>query len=118
MHAVRSAARPKLSLAVPTASKPCVPQLIIPVAASVPRPLCTSSTVSPMTPTARNTLFNQRAASTLQVPSFERGTPAKKNSKRVTFSDAPARVELISPLPRDYYGDYIKTREERRWNRS
>jgi len=116
MHAVRSAARPKLSLAVPSASKPSIPQLVIPASVSqVHRPSHLPSP-SPLTPTARNTQFNQRSSSTLQVPSMHGSAPKKTaGKKKVSFADAH-HVELVSPCPQDYYGDYVKvSREERRW---
>jgi hypothetical protein len=124
MHAVRSA-RPKLSLAVPVAaaavavgSKPVVPTLIIPAASSV----SSSISASPLTPTARNTALNVRLASSsssLQVPSSGLAVrPKKGKGKNVRFAEQES-VNLVSPCPRDYYGDYAKmTREERRWSRS
>lgn len=115
MHAVRSVARPKLSLAVPTAaSKPSVPQLVIPAGVSSSLRTATLPSPSPQTPTARNTQANQRAlsSSTLQIPSAR---PAKKSAKKVSFADSH-RIELISPCPQEYYGEYVKmSREERRW---
>lgn len=118
MHAIRSA-RPKLSLAVPVAAaqapKPVVPTLIIPTisssaAASRPAPL------TPLTPTTRNTALNARLShsSSLQVPTF---ATKKGKGKSVRFAEEE-HVTLVSPCPREYYGDYVKmSREERRWAR-
>lgn len=116
MHAVRSAARPKLSLTVPAAGPKATPlSLAIPAAASgFSRPAALPSP-SPLTPTARNTMLNARGASSLQVPVVARG--AKKAGKKVAFAE-DNRVELVSPCPREYYGEYVKmSRDERRWGR-
>jgi len=70
-----------------------------------------------MTPTARNTAFNQRGFATLQVPSAHGGVK-KVGAKKVQFNENPS-VKLVSPMPRDCYGDYVKmTRDEKRWSRS
>jgi len=116
MHAVRSA-RPKLSLAVPAATKPAVPALVIPTASGFSRPAALPAP-SPLTPTARNTQFNARASSSLQVPAAAPRSLAKKHAKKVSFA-AEQSVTIVSPCPQDYYGDYVKmSREERRWSRS
>lgn len=120
MHAVRSAARPKLSLAVPSAAKPSVPQLVIPggTTSSSIRPFHVCASPSPLTPTARNTQLNQRSSSTLQVPTLYVTQPKKTVGKKVSFAESH-HVELVSPCPQDYYGEYVKmSREERRWRPS
>jgi len=100
------AAKPKLSLSVPmTASISKGPKS--------PSPFVIAP--SPMTPTARNTAFNQRGFATLQVPSAQSGLK-KVGAKKVQFSETPS-VKLVSPMPRECYGDYVKmTRDEKRWS--
>jgi len=111
-------AKPKLSLSVPTLSIP---------APKSPFPLPVSP--SPInSPTARNTLLNQRGHSTLQVPTFayaqnastksilrKAGPASLSQSKRIAFAEAPM-VMCVSPMPEDYHGEYKKmSRDERRW---
>ena len=104
---------------MPSASKPTIPQLMVPTGASHlhrPSPL---PPTSPLTPTARNTQLNQRGAASLQLPALQVPAPNKSaGKKKVSFADAH-HVELVSPCPQDYYGEYVKmTREERRWRPS
>lgn len=118
------AAKPKLSLALPTATTSVRPALKSPL----PR---TPISPAPMSPTARNTRLNQRGFSTLQQPTFayaqspsmksilKKGTVASSTSsiKKLQFRDDPA-IHCITPVPEDYHGTYIKmTRDERRWGR-
>lgn len=113
-------AKPKLSLSVPAIS--------IPVAApKSPFPLPISP--SPInSPTARNTLLNQRGHSTLQPPTFAyaqnlstksilKRAPAAGlvQAKRIAFTESPM-VKCVSPMPEDYHGEYVKmSKDERRW---
>lgn len=111
-------AKPKLSLSVPA--------LAIPAPKS-PFPLPVSP--SPInSPTARNTLLNQRGHSTLQVPTFaytqnastksilRKTTPGSlAQGKKIAFVETPS-VMCVSPMPEDYHGTYKKmSRDERRW---
>jgi len=122
------AAKPKLSLAVPSmtssAATHCGPKS--PIFAHSPNPI--------NTPTARNTLLNQRGYSTYQAPTYsaykqpsaaksilKRGdsgsSSASSGSKKIAFNDVPM-IQCVSPMPEDYHGDYVKmSREERRWSR-
>lgn len=116
------AAKPKLSLAVPAAAAGHgAPKSPFPLPVS-PSPI--------NTPTARNTLLNQRGFSTYQQPTFAYAQLSntksilKKNqlsittgSKRIQFKDSPT-VTCVSPMPPGYHGDYVKmSREDRRWMR-
>lgn len=112
-------AKPKLSLNVPT--------LVIPAPKSpFPIPISPSPINSP---TARNTLLNQRGHSTLQVPTFayaqnsstksilRKTTPGLVQGKRIAFVETPT-VMCVSPMPADYHGEYKKmSRDERRWTK-
>lgn len=124
------AAKPKLSLAVPSTSH---------IAASGPKsPFPLPVSPSPInSPTARNTLLNQRGYSTFQAPTYAYAQPsnttAKKsilkknvpttvvttsNGKRIQFNDAPS-IKCVSPMPADYHGEYIKmSRDEKRWGKA
>jgi hypothetical protein len=122
MHAIRSA-RPKLSLAVPVAAvqatRPVIPTLIIPGAASSAATSRPAVLPSPLTPTARNTALNARPlhSSSLQVPALAGKSAKKHAAKSVRFAEEE-HVTLVSPCPREYYGEYVAmTREERRWAR-
>ena len=110
-------ARPKLTLTVPTVTSPTVTSN----APKSPFPIAVSH--SPITsPTARNTLYNQRGLSTLSprpLPVTAQATGApKKNArtmKKISFNKE-TRVNLVSPMPADYHGDYRKiSKEEERW---
>lgn len=114
------AAKPKLSLAVPTLS-------LNTAAAAAPKSpfgslAAAPASPSPLTPTARNTKLNKQAgtvafASTLQVPSASAAAKSAGRSKKsVQFSADGPSVRLVSPMPRECYGEYSKmSREERRW---
>ncbi|MCJ1440487.1 MAG: hypothetical protein MMC23_000971 [Stictis urceolatum] len=99
-------AKPKLSLSVPTLNVHAAPKS--------PSPFVLPVSPSPITPTARNTQMNQRGLATLQVPvSQARKSSAAKKS--VQFATSPS-VRLVSPMPKECYGEYVKmSREERRW---
>lgn len=111
------ATRPKLALAVPTASSTHALQ-------SSPRPI----SPSPVSPTVKNTRANQRGFSTLQQPTFAyaqssstksilKKGPSTSSSKKLQFCEEPA-VRCITPVPEDYHGTYVKlTRDERRWGK-
>ncbi|MCJ1269290.1 hypothetical protein MMC22_009181 [Lobaria immixta] len=115
-------ARPKLALALPTAST---------TSHALRSPLpSTPVSPSPMSPTARNTRLNQRGFSTLQPPTFayalssdtksilKKGqTPHSSAGKKLQFQEELA-VRCITPVPDDYHGTYVKmTRDERRWGK-
>lgn len=116
------AAKPKLSLAVPTlAATHGAPKSPFPLAVS-PSPI--------NSPTARNTALNLRGYSTMQQPTYayvqssntksilKRDHPSSINtSKKIQFKDVPT-VTCVTPMPPGYHGEYIKmTRDERRWGR-
>jgi hypothetical protein len=117
------AAKPKLSLAVPSMS----------IAHSAPKsPFPIPISPSPInTPTARNTVLNQRGFSTFQPPTFAYQQSANTKSilkrdastaaaaatqrKKIQFHDIPT-VNCVSPMPDGYHGEYVKmSRDERRW---
>jgi len=119
------AAKPKLSLAVPSMTSSVATHSVpkSPIFAHSPNPI--------NTPTARNTLLNQRGYSTYQAPTYaaykqpsnaksilkrDSGSSAS-SSKKIAFNDVPM-IQCVSPMPEDYHGDYVKmSREERRWSR-
>jgi len=120
-------AKPKLSLAVPSAGKPALS-----LKSPMPR---TPISPSPISPTARNTRMNARGYSTLQAPTYMYAQPTttkgilKKGasggggggqgggSKKLSFRDEPS-VYCVTPVPEDYHGTYMKmSRDERRWGR-
>ncbi|KAL8737891.1 MAG: hypothetical protein Q9181_001263 [Wetmoreana brouardii] len=117
------AARPKLALAVPTAS-------VTSIAPKSPL-LRTPISPSPISPTVQNTKLNQRGACTLQVPTFAYPQNANTKSilkksqaagslagKKLQFKEEPA-VRCITPVPDDYHGTYVKmSRDERRWGKA
>ena len=116
------AVKPKLSLAIPTGTSghgaPKSP---------FPKPISPSPINSP---TARNTLLNQRGLSTLQPPSFSysQSTDTKSilkkdqtntttTSKKIQFKETPT-VTCLSPMPPGYHGEYFQmSRDEKRWFR-
>ncbi|SLM34377.1 hypothetical protein LPUS_00078 [Lasallia pustulata] len=117
------AAKPKLSLALPTTTNSVRPALKSPL----PR---TPVSPSPISPTVRNTRLNQRGFSTLQPPTFayvqssntksilKKETATRStSSKKLQFRDDPS-IHCITPVPDDYHGTYVKmSRDERRWGR-
>ncbi len=121
------AARPKLALALPTAT--ITSHALRSPALRSPLP-CGQGSPMPLSPTARNTRLNQRGFSVLQPPTFayaqssenkgilKKGqTSIKPAGKKIQFREEPA-VMYISPVPEDYHGTYIKmTRDERRWGK-
>ncbi|MCJ1257243.1 hypothetical protein MMC24_005068 [Lignoscripta atroalba] len=116
------AAKPKLSLAVPTlTASHGAPKSPFPLPVS-PSPISS--------PTARNTVLNQRGFSTFQPPSFSYANSSNTKSilkntqstragtKRIHFKEEPT-VTCITPVPEDYHGTYIKmSRDEKRWGRA
>jgi hypothetical protein len=118
------AARPKLALALPTATAATSRVLKTPLPPTPVSP-------SPMSPTARNTRLNQRGFSTLQPPTFaysqssdtkgilKKGQTATSSmSKKLHFQEEPT-VRCITPVPEDYHGTYVKmSRDERRWGKA
>ncbi|MCJ1479022.1 hypothetical protein MMC13_007706 [Lambiella insularis] len=115
------AAKPKLSLAVPTAA----------ASHGAPRsPFPLPISPSPInSPTARNTALNQRGYSTMQTPTFayKQNTDTKSilkrertnsnSGKKIQFNETP-KVVCVSPMPPGYHGEYVKmARDERRWGR-
>ncbi|MCJ1480045.1 hypothetical protein MMC06_000199 [Schaereria dolodes] len=118
------AAKPKLSLAVPAATTTTHG------APKSPFPLPTSPSAI-NSPTARNTILNQRGFSTYQQPTFSYAKPSdtksilKKahsinsaRSKKIQFKDEPT-ITCLTPLPEDYYGTYVKmSRDEKQWGRA
>lgn len=112
------AARPKLMLAVPTAAPATLAK------SPLPR---TPVSLSPMSPTVRNTHLNQRGFSTSQPSTFayaqssntksilKKGQASSSTGKKLQFREEPA-VRCISPVPDDYHGTYVKmSKDERRW---
>lgn len=111
------AAKPKLSLAVPTTSVPthtCGP--------CSPLTFNRSPVTNALTPTTRNTMFNQRglAASTAATASFvtsNNKSGVRITGKRVQFSNKES-VKCISPLPKEYYGEWVgMSRDEKKWGK-
>ncbi|MCJ1437561.1 hypothetical protein MMC27_006948 [Xylographa pallens] len=116
------AAKPKLSLAVPTvAASHGAPKSPFPLPIS-PSPISS--------PTARNTALNQRGFSTMQQPTFayaqssntksilkRERTNSNTGTKKIQFTETPT-INPVSPMPPGYHGEYIKmSRDERRWGR-
>ncbi|MCJ1451791.1 hypothetical protein MMC28_002131, partial [Mycoblastus sanguinarius] len=102
------AARPKLSLAVPTSTA----SLSIKVKSPLPR---TPISPSPISPTLRNTRLNQKGFATLQPPTFaysqtsttksilKKGLTSKSSSgKKIAFREEPS-VRCVTPVPDDYH---------------
>ncbi|MCJ1328830.1 hypothetical protein MMC10_005507 [Thelotrema lepadinum] len=132
---------PKLTLTVPTITSPTIPSAApkspFPASgtfSSSPLPLSPSSLASP---TARNTLLNSRSFSSSLHPSSPvviAAAPAKKGSgggilkkagcactraetgKKISFS-REARINVVSPLPADCHGTYVRAGGEGRWMR-
>ncbi|CAF9921872.1 MAG: hypothetical protein HETSPECPRED_004659 [Heterodermia speciosa] len=113
-------ARPKLALAVPSATSHAIKS-------PLPR---TPISPSPVSPTVRNTRANQRGFTTLQPPTFaytqssntksilKKGQTSTSSGKKLQFREEPA-IRCITPVPEDYHGTYVKLgRDERRWGKS
>ncbi|KAL2014568.1 hypothetical protein VTN00DRAFT_2093 [Thermoascus crustaceus] len=128
MYATR-AARPKLSLSISAAQNSSRPSLSLKSPGLTPR---TPISPSPISPTAKNTIANQRGYSTLQVPTYSYTNCSTSKSilkkhqtagstsnmgKRIQFNGNPT-VYCVTPIenPDEYYGGYAKmSRDERRW---
>lgn len=122
---LRTAAKPKLSLAVPKLSISTTSSG--PLSAAPRSPLISATT--PISQAARNAQLNQRGASTLQVPTFaytnsansksilKRDTAKSAAGKNIRFSEVNS-VQCVSPLPEECYGTSVRmSRDEKRWRR-
>lgn len=131
MYAAR-AAKPKLSLSISAAGQSSGrPSLSLKSPSIVPR---TPISPSPLSPTANNTMANQRGYSTLQAPTYAYTNSSSSKSilkkhktasstantdKRIQFRGSPT-VYCVTPIENteDVYGGYVKmSRDERRWGR-
>ncbi|KAJ9214891.1 hypothetical protein DTO166G4_3483 [Paecilomyces variotii] len=129
MYAAR-ASKPKLSLSISAVAQNAGrPSLSLKSPGAMPR---TPTSPSPLSPTARNTVANQRGYQTLQVPTYSYANSSSSKSilkksaesnasrdKRIQFQNSPT-VYCVTPIENkdDVYGGYVKmSRDERRWGR-
>lgn len=116
------AARPKLSLTVPTVTSPT----ILSAAPKSPFPIALSTSPSVVSPNTRlNTEHNARGFASLSSAVVPQGRSSGKGcmkkrtgstgAKHISFSKE-TRVNLISPMPSDYHGTYRKmSKDEVKW---